>query len=75
VVALIRRLPVVISMRFHGVIFALSQGARVIGIDYRIGKRDKVAAVLADAGFEENCRRIDELEAGWLADRLAALSR
>ena len=75
VVALIRRMDVVIAMRFHAAIFALSQNCPVIGIDYRIGKRDKVAAVLTDAGFEENCCRIDELKSGWIANRLQALSR
>lgn len=73
VVALLRRVDCVISMRFHGAIFALSQGCNVIGIDYRIGKRDKVAAVLSDAGVGENCQRIDELRAGWLTDKLNTL--
>jgi len=73
VVALIRRMDIVIAMRFHAAIFALSQNCPVIGIDYRIGKRDKVAAVLTDAGFEENCCRIDELKSGWIAERLQAL--
>lgn len=73
VVALLRRMDAVIAMRFHAAIFALSQGCPVIGIDYRIGKRDKVAAVLADAGVEENCRRIDELRSDWLSERLQAV--
>ena len=73
VIALMRRMRAIISMRFHGVIFALSQSLPVIGIDYRIGKRDKVAAVLADAGQEEFCQRIDELQAEWLADQLGRL--
>ncbi len=73
VVALIRRMDIVIAMRFHAAIFALSQNCPVIGIDYRIGKRDKVAAVLTDAGFEENCCRIDELKSNWIAERLQAL--
>jgi len=70
VVALIRRLDAVVSMRFHATIFALSQQCPVAGIDYRIGKRDKVAAVLSDAGREEDCSRIDELTASWLTDKL-----
>lgn len=73
VVALIRRLDAVVSMRFHATIFALSQGCPVAGIDYRIGKRDKVAAVLSDAGHEEDCCRIDELAAPWLTDKLQEL--
>lgn len=70
VVALLRRLDAVVSMRFHATIFALSQNCPVLGIDYRIGKRDKVAAVLSDAGREEDCCRIDELRADWLSANL-----
>lgn len=73
VVALIRRLDAVVSMRFHATIFALSQNCPVAGIDYRIGKRDKVAAVLADAGREEDCCRIDQLTSAWLARKLDEL--
>jgi hypothetical protein len=74
VVALLRTLDVVVAMRFHAAIYALSQGRRVIGIDYRIGRRDKVAALLGDLGQPENCARIDELTAAWLAERLTALA-
>lgn len=73
VVALIRRFDAVVSMRFHATIFALSQNCPVLGIDYRIGKRDKVAAVLSDAGFPDNVCRIDELTATWLSDKLTGL--
>jgi polysaccharide pyruvyl transferase WcaK-like protein len=73
VVALLRRLDIVITMRFHATIFALAQQRRVIGIDYRIGKRDKVGDLLADFGLSENCRRIDELKADWLCGRLEVL--
>ena len=74
-VALLRRLDVAITMRFHATIFALSQNCKVIGVDYRIGKRDKVAELLDDAGQAENCARIDLLTADWLAQRLATLTR
>lgn len=70
VVDLLRRVDCVVSMRFHGAIFALSQSRPVIGIDYRIGKRDKVAAVMADAGFPDDVQRIDELRADWLSLKL-----
>jgi polysaccharide pyruvyl transferase WcaK-like protein len=73
VVALLRRLHIVVSMRFHAVIFALAQERPVIGIDYRIGKRDKVASLLGDFDQDENCTRIDELTADWLSSRLRAL--
>lgn len=70
VVDLLRRVNCVISMRFHGAIFALSQSCPVIGIDYRIGKRDKVAAVMADAGYPDDVQRIDEMRADWLVRKL-----
>jgi len=73
VVALLRRLDVVVSMRFHATIFALAQELPVIGIDYRIGKRDKVASLLGDFGRDEDCTRIDQLTADWLCGRLRAL--
>lgn len=73
VLYLLRKLDTVIAMRFHAAIFALSQGKDVIGIDYVIGKRDKVAAVLTDAGFPENVTRIDQLDASWLSEKLTSL--
>lgn len=74
VVALLRRLDIVITMRFHATIFALAQQRRVIGIDYRVGKRDKVGVLLNDLGQSENCRRIDELTSAWLLERLTVLA-
>ena len=73
VVALLRRMDAVISMRFHATIFALSQGRPAIGIDYRVGRRDKVAALLADFGQSHNCGRIDEVTSTWLCERLRGL--
>jgi polysaccharide pyruvyl transferase WcaK-like protein len=70
IVELSRRLDLVIAMRFHAAIFALAQGRRVIGIDYRVGKRDKVAALLSDFDQNEDCVRIDELSSDWLCERL-----
>ena len=71
VVDLLRKMDVVIAMRFHAAIFALSQGCDVIGIDYVIGKKDKVNAVLTDAGKGENVCRIDDMRAPWLVDKLS----
>lgn len=73
VIALLRRLDAVISMRFHATIFALSQGCPTIGIDYRVGKRDKVAALLGDFGQSENCGRVDQVTSAWLCERLTSL--
>ncbi len=75
IVTFLRRVDVAITMRFHATIFALSQAAQVIGIDYRIGKRDKVAELLDDLGRGEDVTRIDLLTGEWLADRLGALKR
>ncbi len=74
VFSLLRRLDVVIAMRFHAAIYALAAGCHVIGIDYRIGKRDKVAALLSDLGQSDNCARIDEVTSDWLVSRLSSLS-
>lgn len=75
VLALIRKLDVAITMRFHAAIFALSQQCKVIGIDYRIGKKDKVAGLLEDVGQKDNCARIDLLTGRWLVDKLRELLR
>lgn len=74
VVALMRRIDIAITMRFHATIFALSQNCKVIGIDYRVGKKDKIAGLMDDVGQSENCTRIDLLTSGWLASRLEDLS-
>ena len=71
VVKLIRGLDTVISMRFHATIFALSQSCPPVGIDYRIGMKYKVSAVMDDAGHAEFCCRIDEVEGHWIAERIA----
>jgi polysaccharide pyruvyl transferase WcaK-like protein len=74
IIALLRRVDVAITMRFHATIYALSQQRRIIGIDYRPGTRDKVAALLSDVGRGENCGRIDEITTDWIVERLTALT-
>lgn len=74
VVALLRRVDAAITMRFHATIYAISQRTRVIGVDYRPGKKDKVAALLDDLGEGDNCARVDEATADWLFDRLNAVT-
>ena len=75
VVELLRRVDAAITMRFHATIYALSQRTPVIGVDYRPGKKDKVAALLADAGQAHNCGRIDEITADWMFERLLEVAR
>ena len=72
VVSLIRQMDMAITMRFHATIFALSQGCPPIGIDYRVGVKDKVTAVMEDYGQEDFCSRIDLIEADWLVGKLHA---
>jgi polysaccharide pyruvyl transferase WcaK-like protein len=72
IVCLLRQLDIVVTMRFHATIFALAQHRPVVGIDYRIGRSDKVAALLSDAGRSEDCARIDEMTSEWLFQRLSA---
>jgi polysaccharide pyruvyl transferase WcaK-like protein len=74
VVALLRRVDAAITMRFHATIFAASQQRPVIGVDYRPGVRDKVAALMSDLGRGDDCGRIDEVTTAWLLDRLTALT-
>ena len=75
VLSLLRRLDAVVAMRFHAAIFALSQECPVVGIDYRVGRRDKVAALLGDFNLSDHCARIDLMTAEWLARQLAAITR
>lgn len=73
VVSLLSRLDAVIAMRFHAVVFALSQKRPVIGIDYRPGEKDKVGYLLDDFDRGNRCTRIDQLDADWLCEQLQAL--
>jgi len=73
VLALLRKFDIAITMRFHATIFALSQNCKVIGVDYRIGKKDKVAGLMDEFGQGENCARIDLLTDDWLAKKLEEL--
>ena len=70
IVDLLRRLDIVVTMRFHAAIFALAQHRPVIGIDYRIGADYKVAALLRDAGRGDHCSRIDLMTSDWLHQQL-----
>ena len=75
VIALLRKLDIAITMRFHATIYALVQQLKVIGVDYRVGRRDKVAALLGDFGRADDCARIDEMTTDWMLQRLSRLSQ
>lgn len=60
----IRNMDCVVSMRFHGCIFGLSQNAsNVVAIDYQVGKAGKVFDVMNDSGAGSKVIRVDEISA------------
>lgn len=61
VVYLLRNVDVAFCMRFHAVIFSLSQNIRTIGIDYSLNGNGKVATLFA--GKEDHCLSILGCEA------------
>lgn len=70
-IEVLRHIDSMISMRFHGCIFALSQNvANVIGVDYQIGKQGKVSEIMNSYGLSENVVRVDELSSSWLIEKL-----
>jgi polysaccharide pyruvyl transferase WcaK-like protein len=72
VLRLLRGLDAAIVMRFHAAVFALSQDAPVVGVDYFPPPGGKVSQVLADAGRPQDAAQIDKVSAEWLAERLDA---
>lgn len=73
VLYLMRRLNVVVAMRFHACIFAMSQSIPTIGIDYTIGRQGKVGELLVDNGMGDQVGRMDQLESEWLVGQLDAI--
>ncbi len=60
-----------ISMRFHGCIFALSlEVPNVVGIDYQAGKSGKVTEIMSARGFSDKVMRVDKFSAEWLVEQL-----
>lgn len=73
-ILLLNQVDCVISMRFHGCIFALSQRINnVISIDYQIGRDGKVSDIMDDKGCSENKFRVDELSSNDLIDRVLCI--
>lgn len=65
---LIRRCHLILAMRYHAVIFSLSQGRPTLGIDYQLGGRGKVARLMTDRGLDDALTSIDTMTPGWFAD-------
>jgi polysaccharide pyruvyl transferase WcaK-like protein len=67
---LLRNLDMVLAMRFHACIFAMSQGRPTIGIDYDIGAGGKVLQLFRDRELVEDVRRLNEADIHFMVERL-----
>jgi len=62
---------VVISMRFHGCIFSLTQNpTSTIGIDYQVGKKGKVSELMEDCDLYDHVSNMKNLKSSWLTDKI-----
>jgi polysaccharide pyruvyl transferase WcaK-like protein len=75
VLCLLKRLDLVMAMRLHAAIFSLAADVPTIGIDYRVGRPGKVTELFVERGLARQVRRIDILDADWLAGQLVDSSR
>jgi polysaccharide pyruvyl transferase WcaK-like protein len=69
----LRRMDVVVAMRFHAAVFALSQAIPVIGIDYTSGQNGKVSRLMQEHDRSDYVCRIDNFNGEWLVERLVEL--
>lgn len=67
---LLRRLHMVLAMRFHASIFAMSQGVPAIGIDYDPCEFGKVMQLFRDRERVEDVRRLGIADIHFMVERL-----
>ena len=61
----------VISMRFHGCIFSLTQNPfSTIGIDYQVGKKGKVSELMEDCNLHDYVSNMKNLKSNWLTNKI-----
>lgn len=61
----------VISMRFHGCIFSLTQNpTNTIGLDYQIGKKGKVSELMDDFSLSDKVSDLKGLKSEWLTEQV-----
>ena len=70
VLELMSRAHAVVSMRFHGCVFATALGRPLVAIDYGIGAPQKVSRLMNRCGASDFCRTVDTVDAPWLMNRL-----
>lgn len=68
---LLRKADFTFCMRFHAVIFSLSQNIKTIGIDYSLNGKGKVSSLFV--GEEENCLPIHECRADKIISKIEYL--
>lgn len=65
----IKEMGIVLSMRFHGCIFALSQnGDNVIGLDYQVGGKGKIFELFDDRGASGSVINVADINSRKLAE-------
>jgi len=66
----LNNMDVVISMRFHGCIFSLTQNpTSTIGIDYQVGKKGKVSELMEDCNLHDYVSNMKNLKSNWLTNK------
>lgn len=74
VIKFLRTVECVISMRFHGCIFALSQCSdNVISIDYQLGRPGKVTDVMNDNGLTNMVNAADTLKSSEIKKQIESI--
>ncbi len=64
-------MDVVISMRFHGCIFSLTQNfTNTIGLDYQVGKKGKVSDLMDDHGLSNKVSNLKDFRSTWLTEKV-----
>lgn len=75
IIELMNQVDIVIGMRLHACVFAISQGIPTIGIDYQVGAPGKVTELFNDLGMVDMCTRVERFSDDWLYSALGDLLR
>ena len=75
VICFLRRVDVVVAMRFHACIFALSQSRPTLALDYSLRGVGKVGRLMQERGVGHNVATITAIEPDFVVDKLKELER